>query len=63
MLVLGKNGNMPAWDRLPGLTLILPATISLRTQPAAKKPCGKMVKNTEILGEFRRTLSRFSAAN
>jgi hypothetical protein len=31
--------------------------------PAAKKPRGKMVKNTEILGEFRRTLSRFSAAN
>jgi hypothetical protein len=46
-----------------GLTLILPATISLRTQGQQLTLAGKMVKNTEILGEFRRTLSRFSAAN
>jgi hypothetical protein len=59
-----RTGTCQRGTAASGLTLILPATISPRTQgPAAKKPRGKMVKNTEILGEFRRTLSRFSAAN
>jgi hypothetical protein len=46
-----------------GLTLIASNYQPKDAGPAAKKPRGKMVKNTEILGEFRRTLSRFSAAN
>jgi hypothetical protein len=60
---IGKERNMPAWDRLPWAHTIASNHQPKDAGPAAKKPRGKMVKNTEILGEFRRTLSRFSAAN
>jgi hypothetical protein len=60
---IGKNGNMPAWDRLP-LGSLIASNYQPRTQgQQLRNLAGKMVKNTEILGEFRRTLSRFSAAN
>jgi hypothetical protein len=54
MLVLGKNGNMPAWDRLP-LAQHLIATISLRTQGQQLRNLA-MVKNTEILGRVQKDI-------
>jgi hypothetical protein len=56
MLVLGKNGNMPAWDRLPLGSHLIASNYQPGRGQQLRNLAGKMVKNTEILGRVQKDI-------